>query len=53
MHAHTEILEASVFLARDEAMHEFTVIDHDATCLDERRIVAVAVDNDRRRRTVE
>ena len=52
MNAHTEMFEASLFLARDEATHELILLDQDAACFDERRLVAVAVDTDRQYRSV-
>ena len=52
MNAHAEMLEASFFLAMDEATHELILLDRDAARFDGRRIVAVAVDTDRRYRTV-
>ena len=52
MNAHTNMLEASVFMATDEATHELILLDRDAARFDERRIVTVAVDTDRRCRTV-
>ena len=50
--ADTEIFEASLFLTRDEASHEPILLDHDKACVDDCRIVAVAVDTDKRHRTV-
>ena len=52
MKAHKEMLEALLFLAGYEATHELILLDRDAARFDERRIVAVAVDTDRRYRTV-
>ena len=52
MKAHTNILEASLLLATDEATHELILLDRDAACFDECRILTVAVDTDRRCRSV-
>ena len=58
MNAHTEMVEASLFVAVDDGHWRARLcstglgIFQDAACFDELRIVAVAVDTDRRYRTV-
>ena len=52
MHVNTEILEASLFLAKDEAIHDVVLVDWDAARFDERHIAEIAVDVDRQYRTV-
>lgn len=51
LNTHTEVLEASLFLARVESTHEVVVLDRHTAFFDERHIVTVAVHNDRRYRT--
>jgi len=52
LNTHTEVLEASLCLARVESIHEFVVLDLHTAWVDERHIVTVVVHNDRRYRSV-
>ena len=52
MNANMEMLEAALFLAKNKAIHYVVLIDYDAARFDERHITEMAVDIDRRYRTV-
>ena len=52
INTHTEVLEAALVLVTDEPTHEFVLLDLHTACFDERRVVTVSVDTDRRYRTV-